>query len=95
MRRVVLGLKEYKDGGLTDALFDLWAEEKEKRRPSGFLPLLALLIVSVALSFFSFLFYKEESTGTLALAKEALSELLEENEAISVFLGLLDEGEER
>ena len=88
-------MKEYKDGGLTDALFDLWAEEKEKRRSSAFLPLLVLLISSVVLSFFSFLLYTEENSGTLALAKEALSELLEENEAISVFLGLGNEGEER
>lgn len=92
---MVLILKEHNESGLTDALFDLLAEEKKKRHPSGLFPLLALLISSLALSFFSFFFYKEENTGSLALAKEALSEFLEENEAISVFLGLENGGEKR
>ena len=87
-------MKEHKDGGLSYALLDLLAEEKEKKRPSALLPLLVLLVAGLTLSFFSFFFYKEENEGSLAIAKEAISELLEENGIVSVFLGLSDEGEE-
>jgi hypothetical protein len=90
----VRALKEHKDGGLSYALLDLLAEEKEKKRPSALLPLLVLLVAGLTLSFFSFFFYKEENEGSLAIAKEAISELLEENGIVSVFLGLSGEGEE-
>ena len=87
-------LKERRDEGLSDALFRL-VEEEDKKRPSALLPLLVLLISGLSLSFLSFFFYKEENEGTLTFAREAIAEFLEENETISVFLGLSDEAKER
>ena len=87
-------LRNYENDGAENAFLSLVTEENAKRRNGSAFSLLLLLVCGVALSLSSFFFYTDESTGSLAFAKEALSDFLEENQAISVFLGLEDgEGE--
>ena len=85
-------LRNYENDGAESAFLSLVAEENAKRRKGSAFSLFLLLVAGVAISLSSFFFYTDESTGTLALAKEALSDFLEENQAVSVFLGL-DDGE--
>ena len=68
---------------------------KKRRSVGGLASLLAIVGLGVFLTFFAYLLYDEDlSSGTLTAAREVFSELLDKNEAISVFLGL-DEREER
>ena len=89
-------LKKDEAEALSEALLYLANEERKKRKVSGVLPLFAILIAGIAVSFCSFLFYRgEESEGTLTAAKEVMAEFLKENDAIAVFLGIGEENEMR
>ena len=81
-------MNEDKNEKLSDALLHLLEEEREKRRSRALFPLLALLVFGVLLSVFSYFIYREDSGGQFFEAKETLKELLEENEALAVFLGM-------
>ena len=52
---------------------------------------MAIAGLGLSFAFFSFLLYDENTaSGTLAAAREVFADLLEENEVLSVLLGLDD-----
>ncbi len=83
-------MQKEKDAGLEVALLALAEEGRRKgRKRASLAPFLWLLGAGVAISLCSYALFDEDmAVGNFAAAGSFFSELVEENEAIAVFLGL-------
>ncbi len=78
------------DDKLLLALLDC-TEEKRKRETRSRLSLFSVLFLGVVFGVFSFFLYKGDESGELSAATGFFEEVLEENEALAVFLGLSED----